>query len=363
VFLAVRDLRRGWRRFVLVGIVVALVAALSTVLSALADGLVRDGTSGLRALPVSHLAFAPHAEAVFSRSTLDEHALEAWSSVPGVETTPIGVAFVNATPVDGGPSLDLALFGVDGNGFLARSSLAGRATGKLEGLVLASELRADGVQLGARYRIGGSDVRLPVAGFTFGGSYGHVPIAYVSLENWRAITYGANPGQRYSAIAMRVPPGIDVAQVDRRAGTDTETRAGAYKGSPGFTAETATMTLIRGFLLVISALIVGAFFTVLTVQRTRQIGLLKALGASNRYVLRDGIGQMTLVLVAAAVAGTLAGAALVALLDGGSVPVELSPRGVATGGALVVATGVAGSAFAFRRITRVEPAIALGVEA
>ncbi len=44
------------------------------------------------------------------------------------------------------------------------------------------------------------------------------------------------------------------------------------------------MTLIRGFLLVISALVVGAFFTVWTVQRTRQIGLLKALGAPTAYV-------------------------------------------------------------------------------
>ena len=32
---------------------------------------------------------------------------------------------------------------------------------------------------------------------------------------------------------------------------------------------------------------VGTFFTVWTIQRTRQIGLLKALGATNGYVLRD----------------------------------------------------------------------------
>ena len=47
----------------------------------------------------------------------------------------------------------------------------------------------------------------------------------------------------------------------------------------------------------------GAFFTVLTVQRTRQIGLLKAMGASNGYVLRDGVGQMTLLVAAATLAG------------------------------------------------------------
>jgi putative ABC transport system permease protein len=144
------------------------------------------------------------------------------------------------------------------------------------------------VRAGQRYRFAGSDVSLPVAGFTFAGSYGHVPIAYVPLERWRAIAYGGDPHGRYSAIALHVPESVDVAAVDRRAGTETRTKEQAYSGSPGFSAETATMTLIRAFLLAISALIVGAFFTVLIVQRTRQIGLLKALGASSGYVLRDG---------------------------------------------------------------------------
>jgi putative ABC transport system permease protein len=335
---------------------------LSTVLSGLADGLVRDGTSGLRALPLDHLAFAPHSPAVFSRSTLDEHALRTWEQVPGVQATPIGVSFVNAAATDGGPSIDLALFGVQPGRFLQRDSAA-RADRGQPGLVLASELQDDGVRRGERYRIGGSDRTLPVLGFASAGSYGHVPIAYTSLADWRTITYGGDAGGRYSAIALRVPKGVDIAAVDHRAGTETKTKEEAYAGSPGFTAETATMTLIRGFLLVISALIVGAFFTVLTVQRTRQIGLLKALGASSAYVLRDGIGQITVVVVAATVVGAAAGAAVIAVLEGGPVPVTLSAGSVLTSAALIVATGIAGSLVALRRVTRVAPAIALGVEA
>jgi putative ABC transport system permease protein len=122
------------------------------------------------------------------------------------------------------------------------------------------------------------------------------------------------------------------------------------------------MTLIRGFLLVISALIVGAFFTVLTVQRTPQIGLLKAMGASTLYVVRDGIAQMAIVVALAATAGALAGTAIVAALDGGPVPVALDAGSIAGSAALLVATGIVGSLVAMRRIARVAPAIALGVE-
>ena len=362
MFLAWRDLRRTWRRFLLVGLVVVLVAVLSTVLAGLADGLVRDGTSGLRALPYTHLALEPGSPAVFSRSSVNENALTAWQQVQGAQASPIGVSFVNAASTNGGPSLDLALFGVPPESFLVRRPEAQAALAGPPGLVLASELESQGVKIGDEYRLGGSDVTLPVLGFTFAGSYGHVAIAYTSLATWQSITYGNDARGRFSAVALSLPAGTDIAAADAAAGTEVKTKAASYDGSPGFTAETATMTLIRGFLLVISALIVGAFFTVLTVQRTRQIGLLKAMGASSAYVLRDGLGQMTVVVVASTVAGTAVGAGIVALLNGGSAPVELVWSSVATSAALLIITGIIGSLVPFRRITAVEPAIALGVE-
>jgi putative ABC transport system permease protein len=36
-------------------------------------------------------------------------------------------------------------------------------------------------------------------------------------------------------------------------------------------------------------LVIGAFFTVWTIQRTQEIGLLKALGASTGYLVRDAL--------------------------------------------------------------------------
>lgn len=363
MFFALRDLRRSWRRFVLVGTVVALVAVLSTALTALADGLVQDGTSGLRGLPMTHLAFEPNSKAVFSRSTLQQPALDTWQQTPGVKSSPLGVSFVNAAPVQaGGTSLDLALFGVPADSFLVERDDARAALAGPPGLVLSSELEAKGVAIGDQYRLAGSDLVLPVLGFTYAGSYGHVPIGFTSLSTWQSVAYGTDPHGRFSAIALDVPAHTDIAAVDAAAGTETITKQAAYAGSPGYSAETATMTLIRGFLLVISALIVGAFFTVLTVQRTRQIALLKAMGASTGYVLRDGVGQMALIVVGATAAGTVVGTAIVALLQGGSTPVQLNVSSVVSAGVILAVAGLVGSLVPFRRITTVEPIIALGVE-
>lgn len=362
MFLALRDLRRGARRFALLGVVIALVAVLSTVLSGLATGLVTDGISGLRALPFERLAFEHGSDATFSRSTLRPTELAAFERLNGVKATPVGSSFVNAASTDGGPSLDLALFGVSPDSFLVQRADARAALGGTPGLVLASELRDEGVEVGDRYSLGGSDLVLPVLGFTFAGTYGHAPIAFTSLSTWQEIQFGSAPDGRFSAIALDGGSHDTLESAAAATGTDLLTKDEAYGGSPGYTAETTTMSLIRGFLLVISALVIGAFFTVLTVQRTRQIGLLKAMGASNGYVLRDGIGQMAILVSAATLAGVLIGCALVLGVSRTDAPVELSVPAVFVVAVSLIVAGVAGSLVAFRRVTQIEPAIALGVE-
>lgn len=362
MFLALRDLRRGARRFALLGVVIALVALLSTVLSALATGLVTDGISGLRALPFDHLALQDGSESTFSRSTLKSDTLEKFEDLDGVKATPLGASFVNAASTDGGPNLDLALFGVSPDSFLVERPEARAALNGPPGLVLAHELEEQGVKVGDTYTLGGSDVELPVLGFTFAGTYGHAPIAFTSLETWQKVQFGDGADGRFAAVALTGGTDQQLEKAATATHTDVLTKKEAYAGSPGYTAETTTMSLIRGFLLVISALVIGAFFTVLTVQRTRQIGLLKAMGATNGYILRDGIGQMAILVVLATAGGVALGCALVFFMGRGDAPVELSVPAVTTVVVSLVVAGVLGSLVAFKRITGVEPAIALGVE-
>ena len=57
MFLALREMSFARGRFVLMGSVVALIAVLMVLLSGLSVGLVNDGVSGLKKLPVSSFAF------------------------------------------------------------------------------------------------------------------------------------------------------------------------------------------------------------------------------------------------------------------------------------------------------------------
>lgn len=356
MFLGRRDLVVARGRFLLVGAVIALLALLSTVLSGLASGLVDDGISGLRALPITHLAFQAGAERSFSRSTLVPESLDAFDRA-AMDATPVGVSFLNAA-ADSGASVDIALFGVAPDGFLAPT---GHEDGLEAGLVLSEDLREE-VEVGTRLTVVGSAEPLPVVGFTPGGTYGHVPIAYTALDTWQQLVYGADARGRFSAVAVQADGSPSFAAIDRADGTETGTKVDAYGGSPGFTAETATMSLIRGFLLVIAALVVGAFFTVWTVQRQRQIGLLKAIGASTGYIVRDALGQLAVLLTAAIAVGTGAGLLLGGLV-GSDVPFRLSAGSVALSSLLLGLMGLGGSLVAIRRFTSVDPLISLRAEA
>lgn len=118
MFLALRELSFAKGRFALMGSVIALVAVLTVLLSGLATGLVDDGISGLRALPVTHLAFQSGADSTFSRSTVDGDSVAALSAVPGATAEPFGLTLVNATS-NHDLNVDLALMGLAEDGFIA----------------------------------------------------------------------------------------------------------------------------------------------------------------------------------------------------------------------------------------------------
>jgi putative ABC transport system permease protein len=363
MYLAIRDLRAAFGRFTLVGAVIALVALLGVLLSGLASGLVDDGISGLREQRLTHLVMQDRSGGVFSKSTLTAAATAPLGDLADVEHSNIGVSFFNAKATDG-HSVDLVLFGVDADSFLVPRQDGREALAKPNTIVVSKEIAADGVKVGDELTLIGNETKLTVAGITTSGSYGHAPIAYTSLGTWQQALYGSDPRGRFSAIAINAgaTPAKAIAAATKGHDLQLLTKAQAYDGSPGYSAETSTMTLIRTFLLVISALIVGAFFTVWSIQRTREIGLMKALGATDTYVLRDALGQLVIVITASVLVGSVLGY-LLGLAVPAAVPFALHPANVAMASGLLIVTGLLGSVVTIRRIAKIDPLVALSTNA
>lgn len=367
MFLALRELKFARARFLVMGSVVSLITVLMVMLSGLSVGLVNDGVSGLQRLPVDAFAFekdAPHGTA-FSRSTVRTEDVQRWRDQPGVtDAAPFGNTLINGSTQDGDP-VDLALFGVDPGSFVAPVPATGRALGSSERqIVVSPTLKEQGVSIGDTVTLERIGTELEVIGFLDGqATFGHVDVAYTPLGTWQRVKAGVRPQETVPASALDEVTSVALrgsVEPDAVPTTETLTLEESYGASPGYSAETSTLLLIRVFLYAISALVVGAFFTVWTIQRRREIAVMRATGAPTSYVLRDSLTQALLLLLGSVAVGVAVGVGCGTLLASTPMPFALEASAVTTAALLLVVLGLLGAGAAVLRIVRVDPLTALG---
>lgn len=359
MFVAWRDLRFARGRFALMGSVVVLITLLVGLLSGLTAGLGRDNTVALTSLPADRLAFAapPDGQQVsFTNSSVGESAWRDWAKQPGVRSAqPIGIRTVNGWAGD--RTVAVAAFGVEpAAGIAPASDRLG------PGQVVLSAKAAEELNLGAGDKVRLGSVEETVAAVDGDAMYSHTPVVWTSLDDWQKLGHsGTSMEEQATVVALTGggDGGADWAVGDKGTGTRSVPLADSLTALSSYTAENGSLQLMRGFLFAISALVVGAFFTVWTIQRSGDIAVLKALGASTPYLLKDALGQAVVMLGVGTVIGT-ALATLLGALIGGAVPFVLDAATLLAPALVLIALGVVGAALSIRRITAVDPLTALG---
>ncbi|MFI9152614.1 ABC transporter permease [Streptomyces sp. NPDC053367] len=359
MFVAWRDLRFAKGRFALMGTVIVLITLLVGLLSGLTAGLGRQNTSAITGLPANKIAFnAPGSgqDVSYANSTVTEKQWRQWAKAPGVRSAePLGITTTKASA--GNKSTGVSVFGVQPGSALAPDS------NKLDdqSAVLSTTAADDlGVSAGDSFTLAGQ--KITVAAVSGDASFSHTPVIWTSLDTWQktAAPTGKTNGPTATVIALNTTSGADVKATDQAATTRTVSRDDSLSAIGSYTSENGSLQLMRGFLFAISALVIGAFFTVWTIQRSGDVAVLKALGASTANLLRDALGQAVILLAGGTLIGTGIAAGLGALVAGSAVPFVLAPATVLIPAAVTIALGALGAALSIRRITSVDPLTALG---
>ncbi|ASN22256.1 ABC transporter permease [Arthrobacter sp. YN] len=357
MFLAIRDIRCAKGRFALMGSVVALITLLLVMLSGLTAGLGNQSTSAIAALPVQQIVFGAPAggepKASYTESEVSTTQLEAWREQPGVTSAQaLGISQTRFQSLDnaGAPSgtANVAVFG------------GGPAPATVEdGTVIIGESLAKDLSLtpGSRVSVGGTE--LTVADVVEDQWYSHTGVIWTTLESWRTIAHAAPGTATVLAITHDAGTSLDLDAANAAAGTVSTDPVGSFQALSSYKSENGSLMLMQAFLYGISALVIVAFLTVWTVQRTRDIAVLKALGASAGYVLRDALAQAAMVLLAGAAVGGAIG------LTGGvfaaqAAPFLITPLTTLVPVVGIVVLGLAGAVLAVRKVTSVDPLLALG---
>lgn len=352
MFVALRDLRFARGRFTLIAGVVALITVLVGFLSGLTAGLAAQNVSALLALPADRIVLAEGhggADPSFSDSALSRAQADTWATADGVtRVEALGVTQTRAEGA-GGPAA-VAVLGVtpgldgaspSGSGRVGMSEAAAHALGVATG--------GEVTILGRGY-----DVEV-VAGDWW---YSHLPVVQMVADDWRDLP--APPGSEQPfATLLAVQGDADWDALGASTGTVAQAPLSSLLSLEAFRSEVGSLLLMVTLLFGIAALVIGAFFTVWTMQRKGDVAVLKALGASTPSLVRDALGQALVVLTVGIGAGfavvVAAGAAV-----GDVLPFVVSPLTTLLPGAAMAVLGLAGAAFALRSVTAADPLTALG---
>ena len=316
MFSAWRDMFFARTRFLLMGLVLALMSILVVIISDLTAGLVNDG--------VIVFQDGTQTDSAFTRSVVDLSAAADFAAVEDVE---------DATPT-------------------------------AHDIIVSSTLEDAGISLGDTITVDRLETELTVSGFTEDQrTFGHVALAYLPLDVWQEINAGARAGEAVSAsvydevsvVVAQTTNGADLEALSAESGLEE-----SFASSPGYTAETMTLSMIEWFLYIITALVTGAFFLVWTIQRSGDIAVMRAMGATKGYLLRDSLGQAVIILALSIATGVVLAVGLGLWLESTAMPYSTEVGPILGGAALLFAAGLLGALIAVFRVTRTDPLTALG---
>ncbi len=379
-YLALKEIWRTRGRFILFSMVIALITMLVLFVAALAEGLGSGNREYIQKLNADLIVYQSKTDLSAGASRIGTSKLNEIRRVDGVSAVgPIGVASVTLTR-NGEKVLNVALVGVE-------PGMPGEPPA-LQGQGLGSRRAREAVldrNVALRAKVGVGDVitiksiqgtneeyyDLKVVGISDGRQYSLQPSVIVPFRTWDELrpqpakggsgnaelvanivgVQLANP-QDWEAMAQRIQNEVsDVQVVDR---------VTAYQATPGYSAQQSTLDTQRYFALLIGILVIGGFFQILTLQKVAQIGMLKAIGASNRVVGTAAIIQ----IIAVTVMGVALGAAFSLALSLGfppTVPIIFSPAAVSAAVLSLLLIGPIGGLVSVRYSLKVEPLTALGL--
>lgn len=355
MYVAWRDLRFARGRFILIAAVVALITFLVAFLAGLTGGLASQNISAVLALPGDQVVLqAPKTDqASYSESTISAKVEAAFRDASGVSSvTPVGITQARIGSTQTPVSVTAIGLGESPTA-TALTDLRPRDDSHI-GLSEAAATQL-GVGTGDDIGIAGRTYTVSTVGADLW--YSHTPVIAMDFTAWHQLDKQLGGSGR--ATVLTVSSTHDLHEVAAATGTTTESPVASLTALDTFKSEVGSLGLMIVMLFGISALVVGAFFTVWTMQRASDVAILKALGASSKSLVTDALAQAAIVLIAGVALG-LGAVLLMQAVVPDALPFLLSPLTTLAPSAAMALLGLAGAAFALRNVTHADPLTALG---
>ena len=379
-FLSFKEIWHSKGRYLLIAMIVALITTLVLFIAALSEGLGSGNREYLEKLNGELVIFQENVDLSIGASRIGRSKLNTIRRVEGVQDAG-QVANSSVSVIVGGMDpIDVSFFGVEPGRPGEPPAFEGRGLGRARANeVIIDKRLVDQTGLGVGDTLTVRSIQgtneefydLDIVGTTDGRGYFIQPGIFVPYLTWEKVRpQGADEGGRggdfvSNIVAVKL---TDPSQIDLMAqrlvqtvdGIEAVDRKTAYEAAPGYSAQMSTLSTQRYFTFLIGVLVVGGFFQIQTLQKVAQVGMLKAIGASNRTVALSAILQIVTLNALGVGLGTLGSLGL-SLTFPPTVPITFTGDAVASAVIALMVVGPLGGMVSVWLLLRVELLVALGL--
>ncbi|KQY84069.1 ABC transporter permease [Paenibacillus sp. Root52] len=371
MYLAIREMRFAKGRYALIATIMVLVAFLVLFVTGLAQGLAYDNAASVKNMTATHFVLEQNSNHRFTRSQLNQNKLEqARLAVGEGNAEPLGVKMTTVIPAGNTKKVDVTLFMVNPNGWLSPTVSEGSSISEQQAgqVMVDRKLSESGVQLGSIIEDQASDMQWTVSGFVENESFSHSPVVFLNKQDWlnlqtkSAAPQGAESAENpvYNAIALKNTSSDQIENIVKALpGTEVITKSEAISAIPGYKEEQGSLVMMIAFLFVISAFVLAVFFYVITIQKTSQFGILKAIGTGTAYLAKSVALQVLVLSVGSLLISVLLVQVFESILPA-TMPFQLGFSTLALTCISFVVMSLAGSLFSVWKVAKIDALDAIG---
>jgi putative ABC transport system permease protein len=313
-YLALKETWRNRGRFFLVSLVIALIALLVLFIAALGEGLGNGNRQYISNLDAQLVVFREKSDYIISASRLNAVTLQAVRRAAGVDDAGPLYAASTAILLPANKVLKVSMLGVEagrpgapkiveGRIFLSNTA---RETVIDQNVAVRTNIKVgDDITIRSAQGVDDQFYQLRVVGLTEGQSFFFQPAIFVPPYTWERSRPKSdaelnNTVPLIHVIAVRLKDPTQILEIQQQLVGKIQSIEVAdipttINNIPGYSAQQGTVQTQAVFTLLIGVLVIGGFFQIQILQKVPQLGVLKAIGATNAVVGLSSVLQIILV--------------------------------------------------------------------
>lgn len=351
MFLAWNELRRNKLRYGLLSLIMIAVLFLVFFITALSNGLGYADSAAVSNLKTEYVILSEEAEGVLIKSELNNDDLDELFDLLGEQYSPFAITVSGLEKVNE-RTVDVAYFTLDTERYGDVTITEGKNLRELEDneVVADESLKRFGYELHDTIKDSRADIEMTIAGFTEDHVYSHMPVIFTDASIGFQSFYRME--DTYNAVLYQGSE-MDLEHYDMQSLEDT------IRTIPGFSETQGSFMMMKSFLFIISVFVSSVFFYVITLQKTHQFGILKAIGAQTWYIAKSILLQVAFITLLGLMLSSLAFYGIVQLMPE-EMPVQLSWQLIVGTGGLFLILNMFGAMLSIWKVAKIDALEAIG---